>query len=174
VVIVALGESVVSVGIGAGGLPVDSSLVASAVLGLGLTACLWWSYFGGRENSAVQALEATPMRERPALGVRAYGHWHVLILLGVVSAAAALKHGTGHPFDTVDGAFALALAGGTALFLTGEALYRRTLGLTGVAPRALAAAAAFVTIPLGSQVAASAQIGALVVLLVGMLLVAED
>src|SRR5438874_960937 len=52
VVLVAIGESVVAVGIGASHLPVDSGLVLAALLGLALSACLWWLYFGGDDELA--------------------------------------------------------------------------------------------------------------------------
>ena len=44
--IVALGESVADVGLGAAGHPVTFSLALSAVLGLALSASLWWAFFG--------------------------------------------------------------------------------------------------------------------------------
>src|ERR1700730_1904196 len=42
VLLIAIGESVVAIGIGASHLPVDGGLVVAAGLGLGLSACLWW------------------------------------------------------------------------------------------------------------------------------------
>jgi low temperature requirement protein LtrA len=51
VVIVAIGESVVAVGIGASHLAVDGGLVLAAALGLALSACLWWPYFGGAQSA---------------------------------------------------------------------------------------------------------------------------
>jgi low temperature requirement protein LtrA len=169
VVIVAIGESVVAVGIGAQGLPVDARLVAGAVLGLALTACLWWSYFGGDEDAAERAMDAAPMAARPRLAIEAFGYWHLPLLLGVVLIASALKHATGHPFAALDRTWALALGGGAAVFLAGEAAFRRTLRLGGVRGRALAAPLALVTIPAGTAIAASAQMLALVALLVAML-----
>ncbi|MDQ3148366.1 MAG: low temperature requirement protein A, partial [Chloroflexota bacterium] len=80
VVIVAIGESIIAVGIGAAGLPVDAGLVAAAVLGLALSACLWWSYFGSDEGVAEERMEAAPMAARPRLAIHAFGYWHLLIL----------------------------------------------------------------------------------------------
>ena len=73
VVIVALGESVVAVGIGASAHSLSVGLVSIAVLGLGLTAGLWWSYFGGDEDRrALQAMESAPNRDRPRLALRGF------------------------------------------------------------------------------------------------------
>jgi low temperature requirement protein LtrA len=169
VVIVAIGESVVAVGIGAAGLAVDAGLVASAVLGLALSACLWWSYFASDEDSAEAALREAPVERRPRLALDAYGYWHLLILLGVIAIAAGLKEASGHPFAVLPGAQALALGAGTAVFLLGEALFRNTLGIGSARGRALTAALALVTIPIGSEIAAAAQLAVLVGMFVAML-----
>jgi low temperature requirement protein LtrA len=73
-VIVALGESIVAIGIGASGLPVDLALISVAVLGLLLAACLWWAYFGGDDTRAEQALAAVPEDRRAAVAVLAFGY----------------------------------------------------------------------------------------------------
>jgi low temperature requirement protein LtrA len=54
--LVAFGESVVAIGIGAVGLPLDAGVIAAAVLGLALAACLWWAYFTGDSERAEHAL----------------------------------------------------------------------------------------------------------------------
>jgi low temperature requirement protein LtrA len=169
VVIVALGESIVAVGIGAAGLPIDLELVGVAVLGLLLSACLWWTYFGGDETEAEDALAGAPPERRPRMAVDAFGYAFLPLLLGIVAASAALKKATAHPFDEVELARTLQLAGGVALFMAGDALFRAALGL-GAAPWRLGAAvAAFATIPLGTEVSATAQIAALVAILVAAL-----
>jgi low temperature requirement protein LtrA len=170
VVLIAIGESVVAVGIGAGGLPVDLSLVAVAVLGLLLSACLWWAYFGsGDADRAEEALSAAPAAERQVLSVRAFGYWHMPILFGVIAMAATLRHAVGHPSAELSSEQAWLLGGGAALFLVGDVLYRRTLGL-GRGPWRLAGAAlALVTVPLGTAASAAAQLGTLVAFLAGAL-----
>ena len=56
VVIIAIGESVVAIGFGASQLTLDAQLVAVALVGLALSACLWWLYFGGDDERAEHAL----------------------------------------------------------------------------------------------------------------------
>jgi len=174
VVIVAIGESVVAVGIGAAGLPIDAELAGVAVLGLVLSACLWWTYFGSdNDEQAERALTAAGPERRPTMAVDAYGVWHLPILYGIVAIASALRHSTGHAFDSLHTAQALALGGGVALFLAGDVLFRRTLGIgRGGGWRAGAALVALGTIPLGTGVAAAAQLAALVAV-VGFALVGE-
>jgi low temperature requirement protein LtrA len=166
VVIIAIGESVVAVGIGAGGLPVDLPLVGMAVLGLLLSACLWWAYFGsGDADRAEAALSGAPAAERQRLAVDAFGYWHLPILFGVIAMAAALRHAIGHASEDLSTEQAVLLGCGAALFLVGDVFYRRTLGLGRGPLRPVAAALALATIPLGLGVSAAAQLGALVAVL---------
>jgi low temperature requirement protein LtrA len=169
VVIVALGESVVAIGIGASKLPLDLELAGVAVLGLLLSACLWWAYFGGDDEAAERALVREPLVERAWKSLIGFGVWHLPILLGIIATAAGLKQATGHPFDHLHAAPALELAGGVALFMLGDAMFRRTLDIGTGAVRAVTGVAALATIPLGLEVSAAAQIAALVVLLAGAL-----
>jgi low temperature requirement protein LtrA len=163
VVIVALGESVVAVGIGASGLEITGELLLVAVLGLALSAELWWVYFGGDDEEAEEALHRMRPTRREFVAANAAYYWaHLLLLLGIVCAAAALEHAIGHAFDPLEFALALALGGGTAVYLLGHALFRRFLGLPFHSLRGLAALFALATIPLGTEVSALAQLAVLV------------
>src|SRR5205085_4286695 len=73
VIIVAIGESVVAVGIGAAHLPVDLRLVVVAALGLALSASLWWLYFGGDEERAERSLEGFEPVRRAWAALRGFG-----------------------------------------------------------------------------------------------------
>jgi low temperature requirement protein LtrA len=168
-VIVALGESIVAIGIGASGLPVDLALVSVAVLGLVLAACLWWAYFGGDDSRAEQALAAVPEDRRASVAVRAFGYWHLPLLLGIVALAAGLKHAIGHAFDPLDLAHALLLAGGVATFLAGDVGFRRTLRLGPGRVRAAAAVLALATVPIGLAASAVFQLTFLGIALAGCL-----
>jgi low temperature requirement protein LtrA len=170
VVIVALGESVVAVGIGASAHDLTAGLVAVAVLGLALTACLWWAYFGeGEDERALEAMRSAPPRERPRLALNGYYHWHLVILFGIVALASALESAIAHPVDPLSYPRSLALAGGVAGFMVGDALFRRTLSIGATRWRLAAAALALATLPLGPEVSAVAEVTALVVLLLACL-----
>jgi low temperature requirement protein LtrA len=163
VIIVALGESVVAVGIGASELEVTGELLLVAVLGLAVSAALWWVYFGHDDDEAREALLAMRPTKREFLATNVAYYWaHLLLLLGIVADAAGLEEAIAHPFDRLDFAFALALGGGTALYLMGHALFRLSLGLNFKPWRGLAAALALATIPLGTEASALAQLAALV------------
>jgi low temperature requirement protein LtrA len=169
VVIVALGESVVAIGIGAAGQPVDLALTSVAVLGLLLAACLWWAYFGGDDGRAERALAAVPSERRAAVAVRAFGYWHLPLLLGIIVLAAGLKHAIGHAFEPLDPAHAWLLAGGVAVFLGGDVGFRRTLRIGPGRLRATAAVLALATVPLGLAASAVLQLAFLGIVLCGSL-----
>jgi low temperature requirement protein LtrA len=169
VVIVALGESVVAIGIGAAHLPVDLALASVAVLGLLLAACLWWAYFGGDDRRAEQALAAVPDDRRGWVAVQAFGYCHLLMLLGIIALAAGLKDAIGHAFEPLDLAHALLLAGGVAAFLAGDILFRRTLRIGPARHRAAAAVLALATVPAGLAASAVLQLTALGIVLAGSL-----
>jgi low temperature requirement protein LtrA len=163
VVMVALGESVVAVGIGASGLDLTWQLVAVAILGLTLSAELWWVYFLGDQEEAEGALRAmTPTRRQFYETNVAYYWAHLVMLLGIVCIAAALERAIAHAFDELSFALALALGGGTALYLAGHAFFRGVLGLSFKPWRAVALVLALATIPLGTATSALAQLAVLV------------
>jgi hypothetical protein len=66
---------------------------------------------------------------------------------------------------------AVALGGGVALFLGGDAEFRRVLHVGPARSRVAAAAAALATVPLGLVAAAVVQLGVLVVVIAAMLVV---
>ncbi|MQA75548.1 MAG: low temperature requirement protein A [Solirubrobacterales bacterium] len=169
VVIIAIGESVIAVGIGAAELALEAGVIAIAILGLALSACLWWAYFGGDDTRAERALVAAPRARRPGMVLAAYGYWHIPILLGIVLSSSALEVGIAHASDPLELARALALAGGITLFMLGEALFRRTLRIARIAGRLAAATLALATIPIGTEISAVAQLLALVAVLVATL-----
>jgi low temperature requirement protein LtrA len=169
VVIVALGESVVAIGIGAAHLPVDLALASVAVLGLLLAACLWWAFFGGDDRRAEQALAAVPDDRRGWVAVQAFGYCHLLMLLGIIALAAGLKDAIGHAFEPLDLAHALLLAGGVAAFLAGDILFRHTLRIGPSRHRAAAAVLALATVPVGLAASAVLQLTALGIVLAGSL-----
>jgi low temperature requirement protein LtrA len=169
VVIVALGESVVAVGIGAEGLPVDAALVGVALLGLALSALLWWTYFSDEEELA-PALAAVDGERRARTALRAFGDAHVALLLAIIVVSAAIKKTIGHAGDPLDWPVAAGFALGVSGFLLADVGFRRLLGLR--APdrlRVLAAVAAPLAIPLGGAVASAAELAALVALLAAAL-----
>jgi low temperature requirement protein LtrA len=169
-IIVALGESVAAVGIGASRLTLSAAVVTVAVLGLALSAGLWWTYFGsGQDDRAERAMTAASRERRPALALSAYFFAHIPMLLGIVALAAGVQLTIGnaaqpHPTDQ-----ALALGGGMALFLAGNAMFCRALRIGPGWLHLATAVFALATTVLGATVAIEAQLAVLLAGLVAML-----
>jgi low temperature requirement protein LtrA len=170
VVIVALGESVVVIGVGATRLPLDADLVLVALLALALAASLWWTYFTD-ESAVERAMAEAPPRRRNDLALVAFGYWHYGLLLAIVSVAAGLKKAVGAPYDPLDGWIASELASGVALFLACDVGFRSTLGISRGGIRLAAALVSVLTIPLGTEIAGVAQVGVLAAIVAAALVV---
>jgi low temperature requirement protein LtrA len=159
VVIVALGESIVVLGVGAGGEQVGAELALVSLLGLALSASLWWTYFC-EERGVEHALVTAPAARRPALAIN-YGYAHAFLLFAVVIVASGLKKSIPEPLDPFATSSALALAGGTAVYLLADEFRLRALGLVRRPTRIVAAVATAITVPLGTEVGPALQIAAL-------------
>jgi low temperature requirement protein LtrA len=164
-VIVAIGESVVAIGIGAGHLPVNLELVVVVVLGLALSAALWWTYFGDEDETVEEAFAAAAGIDRVRMALMGFGYAHFVILLGVVLTAVGLKEAVAHPGEELDTAHAFTLAGGVALFLAGDGWFRWILGLGHKLRRDVAALAVLLAVPAGTAVSAAAALAATTMLL---------
>ncbi len=149
IVIVALGESIVAIGVGAAGLDLTAALITAAVLGLVLSFGLWWLYFGGDDEAAEQALEATPSRQRGRVALHAFGFAHYPLLFGIVVFAAGVKKAVHYSEDHVYLSQALLLGGGVAIYLLADVWFRRVLRIGELRFRVLGALAALATVPLG-------------------------
>jgi low temperature requirement protein LtrA len=158
VVIVALGESIVVLGVGAGGAEVGLELAVIALLGLALSATLWWTYFG-EEESIEQAMLAAPDGDRPRLAIL-IAYAYAFLLLGVVFVATGLKKAIPDPFESLSYGTAIALAAGVALFVAADAALLRCLRIAQSPLRVAAAATVLVTIPIGAEVSGAVQVGA--------------
>jgi low temperature requirement protein LtrA len=170
VIIIALGESIVVIGAAASGVPLDLRLVVVALLSLALSATLWWLYF--RDEDAIEhAMTSAGQARRARLALVGFGYWHYGLLLGVVAVAAGLKKAVGDPYDHLDGWIGVELAVGVALFVWCTVGFCRTIGLDVSAPRLVAGAAALLTIPIGTEWTAAAQLAALVAIVAAALVV---
>ncbi|MEV0533353.1 low temperature requirement protein A [Kitasatospora sp. NPDC050463] len=161
IVIIAFGESVIAIGVGAGTADLTAPLVAVALLSLTVCVGLWWAYFGHDDDArAEHHMAALPADRRNRLAVSVYNLGHYGLLLGVLLFAAGVKSAVAHPDAPIGLAQASALAGGVALFLVVNTAVRRTFALTPNLPRLLAAVALAGTVELGTAVSALAEVAA--------------
>ena len=173
VLIIAFGESVVAVGIGAAGLEVTAGLIVAAALTMVMLAGLWWCYFAGdNEHRAETTLNSADNRRRVLMSLLGYGHCYLLLLGGIIVLAAGLKQAVAHPWDTLPVPAALAVGGGMALYLIGDVLLRLVLRLGSNWTRGVAALLAAASTEVGATESAVAQLAVLAAVVV--LLVAAE
>lgn len=124
IVIIALGESIVAIGVGAAH-ELDLGIAAAAVLGVGLTAAMWWVYFDiVAIVSARRLAETEAGRVRNELARDSYSYLHLAMVAGIVLAALGLKTTIGHFGGHLHAVPAFALLGGVALYLLGLVGFR--------------------------------------------------
>ncbi|HST71927.1 low temperature requirement protein A [Kocuria sp.] len=119
VVILALGESVFSIGVGAVSASVtDVRLLGTAVLGVLLSTAMWWTYFRLDADELERCLAGVEGVARVRVAVGAYTYLHFPLVAGIVVAAAGVEQAVatvgGHGADGAAAVRALLL--GTALF----------------------------------------------------------
>ncbi|HEX4436554.1 MAG TPA: low temperature requirement protein A [Solirubrobacteraceae bacterium] len=170
IVIIALGESIVAIGVGAHER-IDVGIVGAAVLALVLAACLWWAYFDVSSIVAGRFLErAAPGREQNGLARDSYSYLHFPMVAGIGLLAVGLKQTLAGVSGSLSLVSAAALLGGTALFLLAQFAFRlRTMRTLGVR-RLLCAVALLAALPLYGQIPAIGLLGIATGLLVAMIL----
>ncbi|MEL6984455.1 MAG: low temperature requirement protein A [Actinomycetota bacterium] len=127
IVIIALGEVVVAIGIAvvdslaeSAGLPTDT-LVALVAAGV-LVGLLWWGYFDRVVPALEHRGEQLSGRERAHHVADVYTLMHVFIVGGIIVAAAATEEILLHPRDAVHTEFLVMFVIGLAMFFGGITL----------------------------------------------------
>jgi low temperature requirement protein LtrA len=169
VIILALGESIVSIGVGAAGLPLDADLIVAATLGLIVAASLWWAYFDVVAPVASRRLREAQGIERTRLARDSFAYLHFPMVAGIVLVALGVKKTLGHVHDPLDIVPAVALCGGITLYLLAHVAFRLRNVHTLNRQRVVAAAACAAIIPVATEVsglAALASVAAICVLLI--------
>ncbi len=166
VLLIALGESIISIGVGAADEPVTLALVLAAVLTLALNAALWWSYFAQDDQRAEHALRSVTGGERARMALYAYGYAHLIMIAGIVVLATGIKQEIAQLHAATPFTTSALLASGITLYLLGDVLFRRTIHVPSSRLRMGMALVSLLTIPLGVWAGGLAQVGALLVLFV--------
>jgi low temperature requirement protein LtrA len=124
IVLIALGESIVALGVGAK-VVLDAGIVAAAVLGVVVAAALWWVYFDVTAIVAERRLSSTEEgRERNEMARDSYSYLHLPMVAGIALLAVGLKltlEDVEQPLKLVATA---ALLGGAALYLLAHVAFR--------------------------------------------------
>jgi low temperature requirement protein LtrA len=176
IIILGLGESVVALGVGAVRADVSPALVGGIALTVLLAFSLWWAYFERMEPASEHLLEKARGRERTAIATDAYTYLHFPILVGIIITALGIEVATSHLTEMGHGIGlfgAIALCGGTSLFLAGTGFFWRRLAGWWPWTRLGSGVILLAVIPAITALPALAALAAITALVVALLLAEE-
>jgi low temperature requirement protein LtrA len=137
IILIALGESIIAIGVGAG-FELTMGVIVAAALGVVVVSALWWLYFDVAAILARRRLAQAAGLEQARLARDAYNYLHLPMVAGIVLFGLGLKTTIGHVGEELDTVPAVALCGGAAVYLlghigflfrtTGRVFRRRTVG----------------------------------------------
>jgi low temperature requirement protein LtrA len=174
-VILAIGESVVAIGVGAAEQPISTPLLLASGLGVAAAICLWWLYFDIVSVEAEERFRESTGAARAQLAIDAYTYGHFPIIAGIIVAAIGVEGVLAHAGDgkALGGFYAVPLYGGMALYLAGHLFFKhRILGSTS-RERPIAVAALLLGLPLAIVLPPLAALAG-VVLILGALIAVES
>jgi low temperature requirement protein LtrA len=176
IIIVAIGESVVAIGVGVTDLPISWPILIAAAFGLTVSASLWWAYFDTAALVAERAFSRHRGEQRVATARSAYTYLHLPMIMGIVGVALGMKKVLEYVGDTehhtladkLKGGPLWAMYGGAALYLLAHVAFaKRTYGKVKT-QRWVLAVVLVALVPLVANWPALASLGVLAALLAGL------
>ena len=124
IMIIALGESIVAIGIGAEGI-LSWDIALAGTLGIAVVCEMWWLYFDVVALVSARRLARTPEgKVRNELARDSYSYLHFPMVAGIILLALGLKKILGDVGDPLKVVPAFALLGGLAIYLLGHVAFR--------------------------------------------------
>ncbi|WP_098957498.1 low temperature requirement protein A [Pseudonocardia sp. N23] len=176
IIIVALGESIVSIGIGVAALPISWPIIIASALGLAVAGALWWAYFDVTSLLAEHELANATGERQIRLARGCYSFLHLPMVVGVIMLSLGLKKvllyvggGDGHSLsDPIYGVPLAALYGGTALYLLAHVWFKWSLMRTISVARVVVAVVLLAVTPLVALLPALVTLAVLAVVLAAL------
>jgi low temperature requirement protein LtrA len=172
-IILAIGESVVAIGVGAASQPISAPLLVAAILGVAVAVGLWWLYFDVVSLAGEHRLAEAQGQARAKLAVETYSYGHFPLVAGILLAALGVEGVVAHAGEGKPlGAFhALPLFGGVALYLAGQLLFKRRVHGALSLPRLMATGVLVAALPAAVALPPLAGLTGLVLILAGLIVV---
>ncbi|ADJ16711.1 low temperature requirement protein A [Halalkalicoccus jeotgali] len=124
VLIIALGESLIAIGVGAEELLLSTDVVLAALFGIALIIALWWLYFDYVVLAAEQTLAAASGHDQTRMARDSYSYIHLLMVGSIIFIALGIEQTVAHVSEPLGTVAAAALFGGAALYLLGHNAFR--------------------------------------------------
>jgi low temperature requirement protein LtrA len=169
IIIIALGESIVAIGVGAE-VGLSFGVATAGVLGIALAAAQWWIYFDVVALVAARRLaEAAVGRVQNAMARDSYSYIHFAMVAGIVLVALGLKKTLGDVDDALKLEPAFAMLGGLAIYLLAHVAFRYRNIRSINRQRLVLAIVLFALIPLALEISALAILTIVNVLIWGLI-----
>jgi low temperature requirement protein LtrA len=177
IIIIAIGESIVSTGVGAAQFSLTPMVLIGVLLGVAVSVALWWSYFDVDAPLAEHVLSRHRGEARSRLARDSFTYLHFPMVVGIVFLALGMKKVVGAVSDSTDhqlsdpltGMPLVALYGGIALYLLAHIAFRlRTLGKVNY-PRLAVALLLIVLIPVAWHLPALVALGVVATVMIGLI-----
>ena len=169
IVLIAIGESIVALGAGAQ-VAIRTGVVAAAVLGTVVAAAFWWLYFDVVALAAERRLSrAAAGRERNSMARDSFSYLHFWMVAGIALVAVGLKKTLAHVDDPLELVPAVAMLGGTAVYLAAHVAFRlRNIGTVNK-QRLVTAALLLALLPAAVRLPALASLAVLATILAALI-----
>ena len=169
IVIIALGEFVAAIGVGAKAT-LSTGVVAVALLGIVVAAAMWWAYFDVAAIVAARRLARAPAgRERNEIARDSYSYLHFPMVAGIALIAVGVKQTLVDVDDPLRLVAATALLGGASMYLLAHVAFRlRNMHSLSVR-RLVCALLLLALVPAGTTLPALATLGILAAVLAALI-----
>ena len=128
IIIIALGESIVAIGVGAAGVELDADTIMATLLGIVVAAALWWSYFDWVIYVSQARLADATGPERAALARDLYTYLHLPLVAGIVLFAFGMEETLAHADEPLGLIAAIGMCGGLAIYMAAHVAMRLRIG----------------------------------------------
>ena len=177
IVIVALGESIVSIGIGVAALPISWPIIVATMLGLTISGLLWWAYFDVTSIAVEHALDQADGPRQIKIARNSYSFGHLPMVIGVIGLSLGLKKVLGYVGDAShhrldDALYGIplySLYGGVVLYLLALVFFKWYAVRTVTVPRLVAAVVLVALTPLAAALPALASLGILTAITIALI-----
>jgi low temperature requirement protein LtrA len=169
IVIIALGESIVAIGVGAGDEELSTQVGLAAVLALVTSGALWWAYFDVVAPVALRRLAELRGAARNTLARDAFAYLHLPLIAGIELFALGVEQVVGHVDEALSIEASTALFGGVALYLLGHVAFRWRTAHSINRQRLVTAALCAACIPLGVELNSVASLALVTVFAVALI-----
>jgi low temperature requirement protein LtrA len=169
IIIIALGESIVALGAGAEGHPLDAGTIVAVLLGITVAFAMWWAYFDVVALVAARRFQRAVGAERARMARDSYTCLHAPMIAGIILFALGAKKTLAHVGDALEAVPAVGLCGGIAMYLLAHVAFRLRNVHTLNTARLTVAIVLLALIPLATTIPALAAMAIVAALMVALL-----